>query len=63
MLLNLFCISKRTAEVTRKTNETEVKVAINLDTPDNLQIHTGVGFFDHLLEQLAKHGGLDLRFM
>jgi imidazoleglycerol-phosphate dehydratase / histidinol-phosphatase len=52
--------SKRTAEVMRKTNETEVKVAVNLDTPDNLYVQTGVGFFDHLLEQLAKHGGFGL---
>jgi imidazoleglycerol-phosphate dehydratase / histidinol-phosphatase len=47
----------RTSEICRKTNETEVRVRVNLDVPDKIKISTGIGFFDHLLEQLAKHGG------
>jgi len=47
----------RRAQVERKTKETNVKVLIDLDQNDLIQIDTGIGFFDHMLEQLAKHGG------
>jgi len=50
----------RTAEVHRVTNETDVLVALNLDGNGVCDISTGIGFFDHLLEQLGKHGGIDL---
>ncbi len=47
----------RTARISRKTNETDIQIAIDLDASGPLKIHTGIGFFDHMLEQLALHGG------
>ena len=44
----------------RKTNETDIKIMLNLDGNGNNNIRTGIGFFDHMLEQLSKHGGIDL---
>lgn len=59
-VLEAILYSDRKSEVYRKTNETEVKVIVNLDAQDNIKINTGIGFFDHLLDQLAKHGGFGL---
>lgn len=60
----LFLKSKpRTAEVERKTNETDIKISLNLDGSGKKDIQTGLGFFDHMLEQLAKHGQLDLKIL
>ncbi len=50
----------RTGEVFRKTNETDIAVQVNLDAPKPVIVETGIGFFDHMLEQIAKHGGLGL---
>ncbi len=50
----------RKASIARKTRETEIKVSVNLDGTGTGKISTGIGFFDHMLGQLAKHGGLDL---
>jgi imidazoleglycerol-phosphate dehydratase len=50
----------RTAEITRNTNETRVRVAINLDGTGRQTIQTGVPFLDHMLDQIARHGLIDL---
>ncbi len=50
----------RRAELRRKTRETDVEIRINLDGTGQSDNRTGLGFFDHMLDQLAKHGGIDL---
>jgi imidazoleglycerol-phosphate dehydratase len=50
----------RTAKVTRKTSETDVSVSLNLDGTGERRIATGIGFYDHMLEQLARHALIDL---
>lgn len=50
----------RQATVKRKTNETNIEVSINLDGSGNYAIQTGIGFFDHMLTQLAVHGLFDI---
>jgi imidazoleglycerol-phosphate dehydratase len=51
----------RKAEITRKTNETDIAVAINLDGSGTHDIATGIGFLDHMLDQLAKHSLIDVK--
>ena len=54
------CERHRTAQVTRRTRETEVRVQLDLNAEGPVRIATGIGFFDHMLEQLARHGGFAL---
>ncbi|MFC4108101.1 imidazoleglycerol-phosphate dehydratase HisB [Micromonospora zhanjiangensis] len=53
-------VGHRTARVERTTTETKVLVELDLDGSGNADISTGVGFFDHMLNQIARHGGFDL---
>jgi imidazoleglycerol-phosphate dehydratase len=50
----------RQAEVIRNTNETQISVKINLDGTGQAKLSTGIGFFDHMLDQIARHGLIDL---
>ena len=52
--------NKRRAQVIRETSETRIRVDMSLDGTNHYKISTGIGFFDHMLEQIARHGGIDL---
>ena len=51
----------RTAEVVRNTKETQIHVSVDLDGSGVSDVETGVGFFDHMLDAFARHGGIDLK--
>ena len=51
---------ERKAEVVRNTNETQIRVALNLDGTRSASLATGIGFFDHMLDQIARHGLIDI---
>ena len=53
-------LDPRTAEVSRNTAETKIRVRVHLDGTGQAQLHTGIGFFDHMLDQIARHGLIDL---
>ena len=52
--------NKRRAEIVRETSETKIRIDLSLDGTNQYKITTGIGFFDHMLEQIARHGGIDL---
>ena len=52
--------ANRTAEIVRNTKETQIRVWLDLDGTGATQVSTGIGFFDHMLEQIARHGLIDL---
>lgn len=54
-------LGKRKAIHTRKTNETDIEIELDLDGSGKSDITTGIAFFDHMLDQLARHGGVDLK--
>lgn len=53
-------MKKRTAKLTRKTKETDIKLELTLDSAGQYDIDTGIGFFDHMLSHLSKHSKMDL---
>ncbi len=53
-------LKDRTAMITRKTNETDIFIKLNLDGTGKSEISTGIAFFDHMLDQIARHGQMDL---
>ncbi|WP_416442077.1 bifunctional histidinol-phosphatase/imidazoleglycerol-phosphate dehydratase HisB [Leeuwenhoekiella sp. A16] len=54
-------LKNRTASISRKTNETNIEIDLNLDGTGKSDIKTGLAFFDHMLDQLARHGAMDLK--
>ena len=54
-------MSQRTATRARQTKETKIKVAVNLDGTGDYEVSTGIGFLDHMLEQLSRHSLIDLK--
>jgi len=60
-IYNFLQFSERTSEITRQTSETDVRIYLSLDKNSASSFDTGIAFFDHMLEQIAKHGNLSLQ--
>ncbi|WP_263078073.1 bifunctional histidinol-phosphatase/imidazoleglycerol-phosphate dehydratase HisB [Endozoicomonas sp. Mp262] len=60
-IVKLLTQKQRTAEIERITRETAIRIRVNLDESGNSEIETGIGFFDHMLDQIATHGGFQLK--
>ena len=56
-------LEERSASITRKTNETDIYINLNLDGTGKSKIETGIAFFDHMLDQIARHGQMDLEII
>ncbi len=59
-IYNFFKLPSRISEYKRKTNETDISIKLNLDGSGKAEINTGLNFFNHMLEQIVRHGNLDL---
>ncbi|RXR18997.1 bifunctional histidinol-phosphatase/imidazoleglycerol-phosphate dehydratase HisB [Flavobacterium amnicola] len=60
MIYEFLKLDSRTVSITRKTNETDISINLNLDGTGKSNINTGIAFFDHMLDQIARHGQIDL---
>jgi len=59
-IVERLCYAERVAVIERNTNETRITVRVNLDSTAQTKIQSGIGFYDHMLEQIARHGGFGL---
>jgi imidazoleglycerol-phosphate dehydratase / histidinol-phosphatase len=60
-IYNFLALPERTSLVSRKTGETDIKITMNLDGAGKCEVSTGLNFFDHLLTQIGKHAGIELK--
>lgn len=60
MIYEFLKLESRTGKISRKTNETDIQISLNLDGTGKSKIDTGIAFFDHMLDQIARHGKMDL---
>ena len=59
-IAEILCAGTRRVTIDRRTSETDIHVTLNLDGTGRTEVHTGLGFFDHMLDQLGRHAGVDL---